>query len=714
MFNPFKKHQNLEVRKQLERVETRFEKVAQTATDAILIIDQESIILFCNPVARSLFGHDEKEMIGKDIGMIMPAEFRPIHKQGLQNFISTGKSKIIGKTIELTGLRKNGVTFPLELSLSAWKEDGKYFFTGIIRDVSERYKLVKELQLLQDISREISEADDFLHALESMVKRICQEGKWELAEVWLEQDPGVITFAPVWHAADEKYITFIEESRKTRLRIGEGMPGRIYSGKVEWCRDVTAESSDFLRKELAKSVGLKAAFGIPIVSSGKIVAGLLFFLAEAKEEDVVFTSIVSSLTNQLGIFLEKKQAEENVRVSRDFYLTIFEEFPAMVWRANVSAKCDYFNKTWLEFTGRSMKEEMGDGWVENVHSEDLEQCFNVFISSFNKREFFEMEYRLRRYDGEYRWIKDFGRPLYNPEKEFIGYIGACYDITEQKENSQDLLHAYEDLKESNEELLRTEELLKELNAQLELKVEKRTKELKERNEKLLRINRDLDSFIYTASHDLRAPISNLEGLVNAARDMLIQDIPDKETLLDVLNMMHDSVTRFTRTISDLTEITKVQKLKQDDVSLQSLVAIIQGVISDLNHKICEADADISLDLGNCPSIKFSLKNLRSIIYNLLSNAIKYRSPDRKLKVYVSCEKQGNYAVLSVKDNGLGIDLQKAKLFTMFKRFHDHVEGTGIGLYIIKRIIEDAGGKIQVESEPGVGSTFLVYFPGKKK
>lgn len=113
------------------------------------------------------------------------------------------------------------------------------------------------------------------------------------------------------------------------------------------------------------------------------------------------------------------------------YKMIVESSPNMLWRAGTDGLCNYFNRTWLEFTGRAMAQEMGNGWAEGVHSEDLDYCLKIYLEAFTKREAFEMVYRLMRHDGEYRWINDNGVPFYDEEGEFQGYIGSCIDITEQ-------------------------------------------------------------------------------------------------------------------------------------------------------------------------------------------------------------------------------------------------------------------------------------------
>lgn len=117
----------------------------------------------------------------------------------------------------------------------------------------------------------------------------------------------------------------------------------------------------------------------------------------------------------------------------DEYKLIVEFSPNMIWRAGIDAKCDYFNQTWLNFTGKTMAHEVGDGWTENVCPDDLSHCLEVYLEAFKQQKPFEMEYRMKRADGYYRWINDRGVPIYSSEGKFAGYIGSCMDITEKKE-----------------------------------------------------------------------------------------------------------------------------------------------------------------------------------------------------------------------------------------------------------------------------------------
>ncbi|OUJ75154.1 hypothetical protein BXP70_03770 [Hymenobacter crusticola] len=235
-------------------------------------------------------------------------------------------------------------------------------------------------------------------------------------------------------------------------------------------------------------------------------------------------------------------------------------------------------------------------------------------------------------------------------------------------------------------------------------------ELAKANEQLTRTNVDLDNFIYTASHDLKAPINNIEGLLSSLRDELPAQSP-AGAVDYILTLMQDSVDRFTRTIEHLTTVSRLQKEHDPPTEPVALAPIIEDVRLDLAPLLQQTGGRLQVNVQHCPLLTFSEKNLRSVVYNLLSNALKYRHPDRLPVVHVRARQEEPYVVLEVEDNGLGFDLaREEQLFAMFQRLHTHVEGTGIGLYMVKRMVENAGGKISVHSQVGVGTTFTIYFP----
>lgn len=178
----------------------------------------------------------------------------------------------------------------------------------------------------------------------------------------------------------------------------------------------------------------------------------------------------------------------------------------------------------------------------------------------------------------------------------------------------------------------------------------------------------------------------------------------------LIEMIHHSIIRFKTTIQDLAEIVKIQKTFKEDAAIVSFEEIIEDVKESIGEIITQTNAKITVDLKDVSQINISRKNLKSIIYNLLSNAIKYHSIERTPEIIIRTQKVDNYILMTIQDNGLGMkEGDKNKIFMMFKRLHDHVEGTGIGLYIVKKIIDNMGGKIEVDSTMGKGSTFKVYF-----
>jgi signal transduction histidine kinase len=228
------------------------------------------------------------------------------------------------------------------------------------------------------------------------------------------------------------------------------------------------------------------------------------------------------------------------------------------------------------------------------------------------------------------------------------------------------------------------------------------------NQQLTRVNADLDSFVYMASHDLRGPITNLEGLVQA----LQEELPDPQAPAGpLLRMMQDAVARFQRTLAQLGEVLQLHQVQGPVVPAVELATIVEDLRQDLLPALQQTGGQLQVEAAACPVVAMPAKSLRSLLYNLLSNALKYRHPDRPPHVRLSCHSQDGYWCLTVQDNGLGLTAaQQAELFALFRRFHNHVDGSGLGLYTVKKIAENLGGRVEVQSEVGVGSTFRVYIP----
>ncbi len=242
-------------------------------------------------------------------------------------------------------------------------------------------------------------------------------------------------------------------------------------------------------------------------------------------------------------------------------------------------------------------------------------------------------------------------------------------------------------------------------AQLEETIHQRTFELEESNKHLKKVNTDLDSFVYAASHDLKSPLNNIEALSTMIEeDIKLGYAPDVEAI----ERIKVSVHKLKSTILRLSDVARIQKDPYDDIEPTLFSELLEEVVSENQELLLSAHVEIKTHFEE-EKITYSRMGLKSILYNLLTNAVKYSSPQRRPLIEIHTKKSGLQTALIVKDNGLGIDMEKnkEKIFTIFKRFHDHVEGSGIGLYTIKNIVESKGGTILVESSLDVGSQFTV-------
>ncbi len=220
------------------------------------------------------------------------------------------------------------------------------------------------------------------------------------------------------------------------------------------------------------------------------------------------------------------------------------------------------------------------------------------------------------------------------------------------------------------------------------------------------LNAAHETFIYSVSHDLKGPLNNIEGLIN----LFLEGYSGLEMKdeIGVAPILLKSIQSMKDIIAELSEITKIEANYKEVIEKVSFEKVLKEVELTIKDKIRSSKAQITFEFIE-KDIEFSRKNIRSILYNLITNAIKYKSSDRLPIIHVKTEKEKGFIVLSVKDNGLGIkEDQKEEIFSQFTRIVKTVEGTGIGLYLVKKIVNNVGGKIEVDSVINEGSEFKIY------
>lgn len=259
-----------------------------------------------------------------------------------------------------------------------------------------------------------------------------------------------------------------------------------------------------------------------------------------------------------------------------------------------------------------------------------------------------------------------------------------------------------ELRDSLAALTKTRQELHDSNEQ----TNRANEEILARNRQLARTNQDLDNFVYASSHDLKQPVNNLVGLFGELRRSTAFTEPDQVL---ITRLIDESLKALHTTITDLAAVVQEQREPGEQpteyVPLQPLLEEVQQI---LRPQLEKTDARILVDFSALPGFEYVRSNLRTILLNLLSNAVKYRHPDRPPAITLRSYLDKGCPALEVKDNGLGIDLRQhgSELFHMFRRFHPQAgEGTGVGLFLVNRLVQTLGGEIAVESEVAQGTTF---------
>jgi PAS domain S-box-containing protein len=340
----------------------------------------------------------------------------------------------------------------------------------------------------------------------------------------------------------------------------------------------------------------------------------------------------------------------------------------MIWRSGLDAKCDYFNKTWLDFTGRTIEQEMGDGWAEGVHPDDLERCVAHYLDHFRERQPFEMEYRLRRHDGVYRWIFDRGVPFVDDVGDFAGFIGSCIDIDERR-RAQDAEQ--------------------------------------ERSRRQLALAHDFEKWILAiVSHDIRDPLGTI--LLAARR---LQDLSDDgSSAKKHADMVERSAHRIQHMVADLLDLAREREGEGIPIEPKSsdLRSVCRQIVDDLEPKAPDRHIIFECEIDGAG--EWDEHRILQALSNLASNALEHGTPGTPVHIRVT----GNegQVFVDVRNDGIIPKEVLPRLFLPFRPSGHYARrggGLGLGLFIARAIARAHGGDLAVESCAGA-TTFRLALP----
>lgn len=358
-----------------------------------------------------------------------------------------------------------------------------------------------------------------------------------------------------------------------------------------------------------------------------------------------------------------------------YWQALTDGLPEILWVADATGQTTQFlNRRWFDYTGQLPDVLKNQSWVRAIHPADLAESAlqRAAQLSIAAGRAYETKFRLRRHDGAWRWFLTRAVPLRDEAGAITNWLGLTMDIHER--------------------------------------------ELAERA--LRRANADLDTFVYAAAHDLKSPIDNLDSVIVALREEFGERVRAYPSPHDAgITKLHDhaerAVSRFRATLADLAQVVDLQTIESTRHQPLDLATYVADLALDMEAEFAAAHGTLCLDLRVAVLDALPARHLRSVLFNLIGNALKYRQPDRPARLWLRTRAIGaSWVELALTDNGLGLDSAKAaRAFELFGRLHPGAAGgTGIGLFIVRRVIEQAGGKLRVNGRVGEGTTFAIRLP----
>lgn len=395
-----------------------------------------------------------------------------------------------------------------------------------------------------------------------------------------------------------------------------------------------------------------------------------------------------------------QQSQDRYKQSQVRFRTVFEHSPLghkimdadlSIRQANAAVAILLGLASPLELVGRAILE-----FAHPDYYADWARLQEVLWT--HRTPWFAIETCLVRPDGSVLWCR-VTSVLFPDESGELGYT-TLEDISVRKQLEAQVQQANSELQHVNEDLAA-------YNDELRVTSEK----LQEANNHLAHLNTELDTFVYAAAHDLRSPIINLQGLVQALVEQLPSEVQQATQVEPLLAMMQECMFRFRHTLDRLGDFGLARQQASPTREYVELANVLTEVRQELLPLLTATGGQLVVELASQSGLWFATKHMHSVLLNLVSNGLKYRHPDRAPVIRVHSYYEASRLVVRVQDNGLGLsEVQQGQLFGLFKRLPTHVEGPGVGLYLVKKILDQGGGSIRVESELGWGTTFIVAFP----
>lgn len=640
------------------------------APDGVITIDSSDIILSWNMQAEIIFGWKENEVLGKKLTKtIIPQRYHEGHLRGMQHFLKTGEAPVLNKPIEVTALRKDKTEFHAELKVSSALTEGNHIFIGFVRDISVR----KEAEeIIRNKSAQLAEAQQMAHI-----------GSWE----W-----DIKTDKIEW--SDELY------------RIFGLTPGDFDTTFENYTALIHPEDRDKVHQTVQQA--LKDTCPYDIVhrinkpdGSVRFISGKGKVISDSDGTPVRMAGTAQDITEQKNYETELKESEER-------FEKIFNRNPVPMMLAEIKTNTITFaNDLFYNAFGYSPEEVIGNT------AEGL--------GLMGPLEYKRVIDKITQLLGEKRNIKELMTLSTEETEDLLNRLKQTeemknFEILYTRKNGETFpaLVSYETMRLGAKSYT--------ITSYLDITERRKTEiQLKNQNEQLEKMNSELESFAYVSSHDLQEPLRKIQTYASLIIEKETETLSERGK--EYVDRMSVAAQRMRNLIEDLLAFSRTNR-DERVFEMTDLNNIAHQVKEDLHEELMQKKT--VLDIGDMCKLNVIPFQIRQLLHNLISNSLKFSVPGRVPHIRVYCVKKtgrdfknrnlkpdDTYCRLRVTDNGIGFDPQySGKIFEVFQRLHgkETLPGTGIGLAIVKKIVDNHGGDITAKGEPGNGATFDVYIP----
>lgn len=642
----------------MKAAEARTRQIIDTALDAVVTIDRNGTVTFWSAQAEAIFGWSGEEAIGRVMrDLIVPPELRAAHEAGMHRYLSTGEAHVLNRRFEARAVHREGREFPVELAITPIEDASGVSFSAFIRDITDRKRQERILQTQFDVANILASNTELADAAPRLLESACRYLGWDFGALWIYSvRRDTLRCAALWQEPDLDAAPFVERTRTMTFEPNAGLPGRVFASGLEAWLPVVSEDANFPRAPEAHVAGLASGIALPATAGGRVIGVVEFFSRRVERPAADVVDTLRSVARQIGSFIQQSQADQALKQSETRLRSTIDNMLEGLVLVGDEQRIIQANAAFAAMFGYRQDELVGMSSIRLMPArpeyQDPAKLAEVYAASLGRAS----EHEGRRKSGQTFPLQIQIYEVPTPHGTLVA--AHVRDLSQEREAER----------------------------------------LKKR-------------FVASVSHELRTPLTAIRGSLGLLAKGAVGELPAEAK--DVVSMAERNAVRLVGIINDLLDFERLQAglLTLARAMFRVDEAVVRATES-VGELARESDIVIVHPPGGLEAWGDEARVVQ-VLVNLLGNAIKFSPAGSRVDVGTS--RQGGFVEVRVRDRGRGVpESLRDVIFRPFRQVEDSDArrhgGSGMGLAISRAIVEQHGGRIGVESQPGQGSTFWFTLP----